>query len=522
MPASVLDWRRHWLKPIFFLALIAMGLFALVYWLDHRAAGQLSINALERYVALDGDYLTDAISQLAPVTIAMFGIVVTVVAIIVQLAAGRYTGVVRMFLRDRVNAMALSFYVVLGVFGIWLSVGLQEGFVPRLALMAGMAGASLGLLLMLPYFGYVFWFLEPTNLVNRICRSAAQTVRRATTCKVGSRLHALQRQTLEAMAELTDIASHSISGKDKIIASRAVDAFRDFTIDYLAAKPRLPDAWFSIGPEIRGNPDFVAMNSESLGDLEARHTWVEWQVLRQYLGIYTEALSHMPDIDYLIAIDSRYIGEAAAERADDALVDLILCFYNSYLRATLNARSVRTAYNVLNQYRLLVEGLLRLGSSRHALDGARFMSYYGHVGYDLHLPFVTETVAYDLSSLCQVAHALGSGEEDGILSHFLELDRPLRAKQQERALLGVRKAQIKLAVYYLSVGEIARATSIATDMKDEPKERIATLRLELERATSKDFWEITDRGRNFEYMPPPQRARLAEYFELLATQAGTA
>ena len=515
MSNSALDWRRHWLTPIFFLALIAMGLFALIYWLDHRATGQASIDFLERFLRLDADYLTDAISQLAPVTIAMFGIVVTVVAIIVQLAAGRYTGVVRMFVRDRVNAVALSFYVVLGVFGIWLSVGLQDGFVPRLALIAGLGGASLGLLLMLPYFGYVFWFLEPTNLVHRISRSAAQTVRLAASGKHGGRMHGLQRETLEALAELADIASNSISGKDKIIASRAVDAFRDFTVDYLAIKSSLPEAWFRIGPEIRSNPDFVAMDPESLSDLEARHTWVEWQALRQYLGIYNEALSHMPDIDYLIAIDSRYIGEAAAERGDCRLVDLILCFYNSYLRATLNSRSVRTAYNVLNQYRLLVEGLLRLGSGAHALDGARFMSYYGHVGYDLNLPFVTETVAYDLSSLCQVAHALNSREEDGILGHFLELDRPLRAKQQERALLGVRKAQIKLAAYYLSVNENARARSIAADMKDEPKDRIATLRSELERATSKDFWEITDRGRNFEYMPPPQREQLACFFATL-------
>ena len=34
---------------------------------------------------------------------AVFGIVITVVSIIVQLSADRYTGVARMFLRDRVN-----------------------------------------------------------------------------------------------------------------------------------------------------------------------------------------------------------------------------------------------------------------------------------------------------------------------------------------------------------------------------------------------------------------------------------
>jgi hypothetical protein len=32
---------------------------------------------------------------------------------------------------------------------------------------------------------------------------------------------------------------------------------------------------------------------------------------------------------------------------------------------------------------------------------------------------------------------------------------------------------------------------------------------------SKDFWEIIDRGRNFEYMPQPQREAMAQFFEWL-------
>ncbi len=51
------------------------------------------------------------------------------------------------------------------------------------------------------------------------------------------------------------------------------------------------EGWFAIGEGLRKNPDFVAMDPESLGDLEARRTWVEWKVMRQYLGIYNEALA---------------------------------------------------------------------------------------------------------------------------------------------------------------------------------------------------------------------------------------
>ena len=40
------------------------------------------------------------------------------------------------------------------------------------------------------------------------------------------------------MEELTDITSNSISGKDKIIASGAVDALKDFALEYLKVKSK--------------------------------------------------------------------------------------------------------------------------------------------------------------------------------------------------------------------------------------------------------------------------------------------
>src|SRR5690606_32035238 len=101
---------------------------------------------------------------------------------------------------------------------------------------------------------------------------------------------ACQARTLFAMEELTDITSNSISSKDKIIASGAVDALKDFALEYAKNKPRATEHWFKIGEDISKNPDFVAMDPESLRDLEARKTWIEWKVMRQYLGIYGEAL----------------------------------------------------------------------------------------------------------------------------------------------------------------------------------------------------------------------------------------
>ena len=98
---------------------------------------------------------------------------------------------------------------------------------------------------------------------------------------------------------------------------------------------------------------------------------------------------------------------------------------------------------------------------------------------------------------------------------FLELDQPLRLKRQESGLQGIRKAQIKLACYYLAVGAMERASKIAKDMAGEDRSRLEAIRDQLSRVEAKEFWEVIDRGRNFEYMPPRQKEQMGRFFGML-------
>lgn len=493
------------------LGALSLAIFAGFYLVDTAFIG----GGID-YLGFEAEMITDSLPALAGLTAAVLGIVITVVSIIVQLSSERYTGVAQMFLRDKVNIAVMAYFVVACVVGVWLSMAVQRDFVPRAAILAMLVFTTAGLVVMLPYFAYVFRFLEPQSIVARIRSQAVDHVIDAVSSGPEEAV-AAQADVLAAMEELTDITSNSISGKDKIIASRAVDAIKDFVTGYLEVKPRAPAAWFAIGDGIRDNPDFVAMDPESLQDLVTRRTWVEWKALRQYLGIYNEAQGTMPDINYLVAIDTRYIGEAASARDDAEVVELSFRFMNSYLRATLNAKAVRTAYNVLNQYRKLVESMIRAGRDDVAAAAVGHMIYYGRASYDMQLGFVTETVAYDVGALCELAHASG-GRDTRLLTLFLELDQPLRARRQEHGLIGIRKAQVKLACYYLQAEAEDRARRIADDMREEPADRLRAIREQLERVESKDFWEIIDRGRNFEYMPPPQRSRMATFFAWLPAE----
>jgi hypothetical protein len=493
------------------LSTMAVAAFGLLYTVDQLVSGPGRPSAFFHF---QPDKITDAVGSLAGMIAAVLGIVVTVVSIIVQLSAERFAQVTEMFFRDRTNMAVLGFYVVGCVCGIFVSFSLgADAFVPRVSLTVMMIIAMVCFALMAPYFAYVFDFLQPENIIARIRRHATAAAERGLRAHDRDERDECQADSLAGLEQLNDITINAVSGKDKIIATAGVDALKDLAVAYLKIKRWSQADWFEIGARIRENPDFVSMSPESLDDLEQRRTWLEFKVLRQYQSIYAEALTHMRDINYVVAIDTRYVGEQAVRVGDTEALALAVKFMNTYMRATLNAKDVRTAYNVLNQYRLLAEAIVRAGWHEKAVEVAGFLKYYAHLSFAQKLTFVTETVAYDLCALCEVAHEHKSPAEERLLEIFLEVDQPEHEGDvHDTGLRGVRKAQAKLASFYILRGAEALARRIYTDMADERPERLRSIREELRNVQSKDFWEIIDRGTNFDYLPPERKERLEVFF----------
>jgi hypothetical protein len=490
--------RRHVFIPVVVLVGVAVLIYGALYAIDHV----VSPTATGGYLAYDDTHITDAVGGLSGLFAAILGILITVVAIIVQLSAERYTHVTQMFFRDRTNLGVLGFYVLACICGVFNAFTIHQGWVPRVTLTAMIALAAVSFALMAPYFAYVFDFLQPENIIGRIRGQALTATRDGN-----------QASALSNLEELTDIVINSISGKDKIIALAGVDALKDFASSYLAEKRKAKEHWFTVGPGIRKNPDFVSMAAVSVDDMERRHTWVEWKALRQYQSIYAEALKEMRDVAYVICIDTRYIGEAALAAGDREALAVCLKFFNTYLRAALNARDIRTAYNLLHQYRALSEGLLKAGWNDQAVEAAGYIKYYAHIAFGMQLGFVTETAAYDLCTLCELSATLRSPVEDTLLRLFLEVDQPGgEVENLETHLRGVRKAQVKLATYYLVSGDEPKARRIWEDMKTERPERLRSIYDELRGVTTEDFWEVIDRGTNFDYLPDDRKKAMRVFF----------
>jgi len=458
----------------------------------------------------------EALQSFAEVTVGVLGVTITVVAIIVELAANRYTPrITELFVRDPINGSVMGFYVITCVLIVWIDVSIGgDTSRPAMAL-AAMALVTTALLSILPYFAYVFHFLTPDEVIRRIQKAAADET--VALSQGRTSVEAARASVIRAIEQLGDIAMASVDKKDKPLTLSAVEALATAAHGSIALKAQLPEAFFDTRPLVRHDQDFIALHEDMVIAVAERRTWVEMKILRQYQSVFGEAVNRMRDVNHLIAIHTRRVALWALENDDVHARRLAVRFLNTYLRATLNARDVRSAYNLLNEYRLLGEAALAHNDTELAVDVAEYIQFYGQTAFGMQLAFLLETAAYDLCMLIEQASDRGSICHDRLLGIFLELDREPDAdgSPQEASLRGVRKAQIKLATHYLGLGTAegeAYARRIHADMRLEKRERLTSIRLELERVQDSEYWEVSDRGINFEWLPPERRARLATFF----------
>ena len=493
------------LLPFSQLALICGVVFGALWLADYGAMSPFSV-----WTAPEA---ASTLTSFAEVTVGVLGIAITVVAIIVELAANRYTPrITELFVRDATNVAVMSFFVVTTVLVLWIDMSLYGGHHPRAMALAAMALMTTSLLALLPYFAYVFHFLSPGEVIRRIQDGGVQEV--LALSKGRADVAATRDAAVLAIEQLGDIAMASVDKKDKPLTLSAVEALAELAHGAIRLKGGLPVAFFDTQPLASHDQDFIALHEDTVHALAERRTWLEMKVFRQYQAVFGEAVNRMRDVNHLIAIHTRRVADTAIEVGDAHALRLSVRFLNTYMRATLNARDVRSAYNLLNEYRVLAEGALERGEHALVVDLATYIKFYGQTAFGMQLAFLLETAAYDLCSLLERTSGSDAATHEALLAIFLELDREpdADATHQEASLRGVRKAQIKLATHYLLTHRVDLARRIFDDMHSEKPERLRSIRAELEKVQDAEYWEVSDRGINFEWLPPDRRATLAVFF----------
>jgi hypothetical protein len=554
-PVSLIEQRQRdlrlplsgWLVPFGLVGAAAGLFFALSICVDlfAESGGHFTVKGLlASLFAQTEEQASNTLGSLGEVMAAVLGLALTVSSIIVQLAATRFTPIVTsLFFRARTNLLVLGFFVVVNVYVLWINFVVGPDSVPSWGVLLSMILLTASLLLLFPYFAYVFNFLEPDSIISRITTDglAASTPFRSRRRKP---ISMRQREATQGVEHLANIGLNAVQQKDKNIASSAANALCNFAIYYGNTKAGMVQSWHSIPDWNRQSPDFVSLSDEAIDDLRQRGTWLEWKILRQYQMLYGEGLEDMKDLCYLIAINTRRLGEAAARHGDLPALDLSIKFFNTYLRATINSNDIRTCYNILHQYRQLGEFVIEhtetdprdlildqpmsmtstltvsVGApagdlselERRGLEIARYMRYYSGLAFGRGMAFITEVIAHDVGSLCARAFHCDTQFHDELLATFLRVDDTTDTTHSDTTLKGVRRAQVKLATTYMIHGAESLARRIQADMKNEPAERLRGIWQELSALQTREFWEVNDRGSNFDYLSDEQKAELPRFF----------
>jgi hypothetical protein len=507
---------------------LAISTFILLAISSGLSEGRLAVvlDPIGWLARLDSAAAFDTLSNAAEVIAGVLGIAITVVAIVLELAANRYSHrITWVFLREPVNLIVLSLFVLTTLQCLWIAAAIagptlpsmDAAAVPRFGVTFTLGLVTVSLLALLPYFNFVFAFLSPLSMVEKIRSGALVRLRRLRP----SNLERTQNAVEQAVDELQEVARTASEKSDRGIAMATVDALAELLERYSEQRDGLPEEWFKIAPAIASDPDFVSLSPSALKEIEETKTWLEVKIMQQYLSLLALCVPRERDIANLIAIKTFQIATNAGRERDELRALCMRCM-NSYLRTTINAGDPRTTYYIMNQYRLFAEQMMRSHHHDDVIKIANYLKFYGTLGYESGMPFLLETVAHDLVELIEVDLVEGQGLTDPLLTLLLDLDREIKDESQEASLLGVRRSQMQLGTLFLELGDDDRAGRVVVDLATESTHRINRVVDLLQKAQEPHYWEFTARGVNFAYLPPERRRHLPHLAEAVAEAARSA
>jgi len=493
----------RFLRMIFYLILGTLGIYVV------QAVGELFFTGLSlpSLSALTPAEARSLVNLLNGKLNQSMSILFIVTGMAVPLTANLYSlKFLELFIRNPVNVSVLMFIIFANISGLWTSYSLTTSVVPRFQLGLMVVVTIISLLLILPYLIYVFRFLHPRTLLNLLEGEVKSSLRNSFHSSGAGRNRERVAETVEHIA---NISVRSVDRFDRNTAIEGVLTLERVARHYWEVKDNLHPSWFDADQNF-----FLGFSSLAVDEMTASRSWMEMKLYYQFFEALRAACPRMPELTSTIAKSLRKLGLESASLENPALRELVIEYFNTFIRLTLNRHDVRSVFIIFDQYRTFAE----------ALDGkypkevseiAYYFSYYGAAARDQNLPFVVEAVAHDLGALVRRSWQSGSANRQELLDRFLHYDRQAKA-----VLPGVKKAHALLASYFLHSGQDDAAGLIRQSFQGLGPEFLKGIQDDLLQVTRQKYWEVSERRINIEFIPEPQRIKLREFFETLPGSPG--
>jgi hypothetical protein len=471
--------------------------------IDAVSPGGSLREALSRPWTIEPEALQPVIGNISRTFNQLIAVVITALAIAVPLTANMYTPkLLEIFLGDRLNRIVLGLILFSTVNTLWVAARIADGYAPRFGVVLTFVLLLACFAVLIPYFFYVFRFLHPAHILDRLRQSATHRVAALPKLARAGKMTALQADFRERIEHIASLGMRSLDRADREVAQGTLNSIAAAMEAYAAVKSGLPAGWFRAR-----FADIVRMSKEAVHSLEESRTWVEMECLQQVELLFLATTTKATDLVGAACQVVRQVGMRAVRDGDEPVLELARHFLHTFLRASINRRDVRSAYHVLYQYRLFAEQLLGEAPDCVVLMGHR-LQYYAEVALQAGLPFVAETVAYDLGTLVHRARETGSAAFEPLAAAFSALPSQSLAA---RPLKGVHKAGLILAARLELAGDAKRAAALVEPTKALAPETRSEIFADLLDNPPERFWEVTDRLVNFDYTGPEVREVLARY-----------
>jgi hypothetical protein len=501
---KIQDNTLRFFRGIFLMAVGILGVFSAQQVLELIITGY----PLSLLSAISPNEAREFINLLNSKLIQAMGVVLIAVGLAVPLTANMYSlKFLDFFIRNPVNNAVLIFVVFANLSGLWASYSLKSSVLPTFQLHLVFILTITSLLLVLPYLFYVFRFLHPDTLLQ-LLEKEVRTYLKAAFRQDGAVEN--RERVAETLEHIANISVRSVDRSDRNTAIESVLTLERVARNYWAIKKKLSPSWFEANHDF-----FLGFSSSAVEEMTSSRSWVEMKLFYQFFEVMRAACPRMPELTSTIAKGLRKLGLETTSLYDPALRELVIEYFNTFIRLALNRRDVRSLFIIFDQYRNFAESLNEKFPAQ-VLEVAYYFEYYGQVAREQQMPFVVEAVAHDLGTLVQKAWESGIPIRQTLLERFLHFDHQARP-----VLAGVKKAHALLASYFLEAGQTEPTTLIRDSFRGLDRAFIQTLKEDLLQVTRQKYWEVSERRMNIDFLPTPRREKLQEFFDsILKGQGG--
>ena len=495
-----------WVLPSFSLILIMVLLFLLTYSIDYSRELP-DHNLITNFFRGDTDTYRYSLTAAAGSLAATLGIMIAIVILIVQLTANRYTPrVVDLFITHRANLFIMPLFIITITYSLWVSYGINNEFLPRLSGSIAMCLMTVCYAIIVPYFIYLFRLLKPINIINQLSDETISLFSKVIKKEDYKDNDKIAINIL--IEQINDITSSAVQRMDSEIAHKSISAMQGIMEYYFKNKNHFSSKWYQVDDSyLVGSPRHI------IQEMVKNRTWVEFKVFKQFSQIFVISLKGMRDINSSIFQTLRALGFETVDNKDSAVLDLIIKFFNTILRISLESKDMSATNDVLYHYRLLAEKSLE-GYCEYSKKISNYFIVYGLIFLEHGLRQNFESVVYDLRKLNEKAVKKNVANSEELLEDFLRFQYMLDYKKHHKTMKCLWKAYAILGSFYMFRGNKEFALKVFEEMKRIPIETIIEIKVEIYKVYESHYWEITDRIINYNFVPENQKNYLSSFFDL--------